>query len=147
MVWADENNKLDFDAGLEDLVKDSKVILSRDIRHGILKLTAELPMPSCEVDARSKRRSGITSDAYSVRSAGSGVQIRESDWLSSSAIVSFRLQLALLQPLQFEFVVARIDHQPRDHGIEIAMLGLERSQTAHGGHGIFRIHRSACLIG
>jgi glycerol-3-phosphate O-acyltransferase len=41
VVWPDENNKLDFDSGLEDLVKESKVILSRDIRHGILKLTAE----------------------------------------------------------------------------------------------------------
>ena len=51
VIWADENNKLDFDAGLEDLVKESKVILSRDIRHGILKLTAELPMASGEADA------------------------------------------------------------------------------------------------
>ena len=41
VVWADENNKLDFDEGLDELVKEAKVILSRDIRHGILKLTAE----------------------------------------------------------------------------------------------------------
>jgi glycerol-3-phosphate O-acyltransferase len=41
VVWPDENNKLDFNSGLEDLVKEAKVILSRDIRHGILKLTAE----------------------------------------------------------------------------------------------------------
>ncbi len=41
VVWPDANNKLDFDEGLEDLVTEAKVILSRDIRHGILKLTAE----------------------------------------------------------------------------------------------------------
>jgi len=41
VVWADADNKLDFDEGLEELVKEAKVILSRDIRHGILKLTAE----------------------------------------------------------------------------------------------------------
>ncbi len=41
VVWADANNKLDFDEGLDELVKEAKVILSRDIRHGILKLTAE----------------------------------------------------------------------------------------------------------
>jgi glycerol-3-phosphate O-acyltransferase len=43
VIWADKDNKLEFDPGLEELVKESKVILSRDIRHGILKLTAELP--------------------------------------------------------------------------------------------------------
>ncbi len=43
VIWANAENKLDFDVGLEDLVKESKVILSRDIRHGILKLTGELP--------------------------------------------------------------------------------------------------------
>ncbi|MEZ5462669.1 glycerol-3-phosphate 1-O-acyltransferase PlsB [Dokdonella sp.] len=48
VIWADPNNKLDFDAGLEDLVRESKVILSRDIRHGILKLTGEMPAPPTE---------------------------------------------------------------------------------------------------
>ena len=40
MIWADADNKLEFDVGLEDLVREAKVILSRDIRHGILKLAA-----------------------------------------------------------------------------------------------------------
>ncbi|MFZ1797547.1 glycerol-3-phosphate 1-O-acyltransferase PlsB [Dokdonella sp.] len=40
VIWADADNKLDFDPGLEELVTEAKVILSRDIRHGILKLTA-----------------------------------------------------------------------------------------------------------
>jgi len=41
VIWADENGKLEFDAALEDIVRDAKVILSREIRHGILKLTPE----------------------------------------------------------------------------------------------------------
>jgi glycerol-3-phosphate O-acyltransferase len=40
-VWADENGKLDFSAELVAVAKDARVILSRDIRHGILKLTPE----------------------------------------------------------------------------------------------------------
>ncbi|MEO7432209.1 MAG: glycerol-3-phosphate 1-O-acyltransferase PlsB [Dokdonella sp.] len=40
-VWADENGKLDFSAQLIAVAKDARVILSRDIRHGILKLTPE----------------------------------------------------------------------------------------------------------
>jgi len=41
IVWADENGKLDFDRGLEEVTRDARVILSREIRHGILKLTPE----------------------------------------------------------------------------------------------------------
>jgi glycerol-3-phosphate O-acyltransferase len=41
VVWADENGKLDFSAELVAVAKDARVILSRDIRHGILKLTPE----------------------------------------------------------------------------------------------------------
>ena len=41
VVWADENGKLDFDLTLEEVAKDARVILSREIRHGILKLTPE----------------------------------------------------------------------------------------------------------
>ncbi len=41
VVWPDANAKLDFDEDLVELVKESRVILSRDIRHGILKLTGE----------------------------------------------------------------------------------------------------------
>ena len=40
VIWADADNKLEFDIGLEELVGEAKVILSRDIRHGILKLAA-----------------------------------------------------------------------------------------------------------
>jgi glycerol-3-phosphate O-acyltransferase len=41
VVWADDAGKLDFDAELEGVARDAKVILSREIRHGILKLTPE----------------------------------------------------------------------------------------------------------
>ena len=41
VVWADGNGKLDFDLTLEEVAKDARVILSREIRHGILKLTPE----------------------------------------------------------------------------------------------------------
>jgi glycerol-3-phosphate O-acyltransferase len=41
VIWADANGKLDFNAELETVAKDARVILSREIRHGILKLTPE----------------------------------------------------------------------------------------------------------
>jgi glycerol-3-phosphate O-acyltransferase len=41
VIWADASGKLDFDAALEEVTRDAKVILSREIRHGILKLTPE----------------------------------------------------------------------------------------------------------
>jgi glycerol-3-phosphate O-acyltransferase len=41
VVWTDEAGKLDFDSELEAVARDAKVILSREIRHGILKLTPE----------------------------------------------------------------------------------------------------------
>lgn len=41
VVWADENSKLDFDPQLQTVAHDARVILSREIRHGILKLTPE----------------------------------------------------------------------------------------------------------
>ena len=41
MIWPDATGKLDFDSALDDVARDAKVILSREIRHGILKLTPE----------------------------------------------------------------------------------------------------------
>ena len=41
VIWPDDNGKLEFDAALEDIVRDAKVILSREIRHGILKVAPE----------------------------------------------------------------------------------------------------------
>ncbi|WP_240151773.1 MULTISPECIES: glycerol-3-phosphate 1-O-acyltransferase PlsB [Oleiagrimonas] len=39
MLWTDDDGKLDFDPVLNDLVRDARVVLSRDIRHSILKIT------------------------------------------------------------------------------------------------------------
>jgi len=41
VISADENGKLVFDTELDAVAKDARVILSREIRHGILKLTPE----------------------------------------------------------------------------------------------------------
>ncbi len=41
VIWPDASGKLDFDSALDDVARDAKVILSREIRHGILKLTPE----------------------------------------------------------------------------------------------------------
>ncbi|QWT19240.1 glycerol-3-phosphate 1-O-acyltransferase PlsB [Bacillus sp. NP157] len=39
VVWTDENGKLDFSDALEDMVRDARVILAREVRHSILKIT------------------------------------------------------------------------------------------------------------
>jgi len=39
IVWTDEEGKLDYDSALEGMVRDAKVILSREVRHSILKIT------------------------------------------------------------------------------------------------------------
>jgi glycerol-3-phosphate O-acyltransferase len=39
IVWTDEAGKLDYASALEDMVRDARVILSREVRHSILKIT------------------------------------------------------------------------------------------------------------
>ncbi|MEO7071624.1 MAG: glycerol-3-phosphate 1-O-acyltransferase PlsB, partial [Rhodanobacter sp.] len=39
VVWTDEAGTLDYTSALEDMVRDARVILSRDVRHSILKIT------------------------------------------------------------------------------------------------------------
>jgi len=39
IVWTDANGKLDYDSALEDMVRDARVILAREMRHSILKIT------------------------------------------------------------------------------------------------------------
>ena len=39
IVWTDEAGKLDYDSVLEEMVRDARVILARDVRHSILKIT------------------------------------------------------------------------------------------------------------
>ena len=40
VVWTDNEGKLDYDNALEAVVRDARVILSRDVRHSILKITS-----------------------------------------------------------------------------------------------------------
>ena len=39
IVWTDDAGKLDYDHALEDMVRDARVILAREVRHSILKIT------------------------------------------------------------------------------------------------------------
>lgn len=39
VVWTDDEGKLDYDSALDDMVRDARVILSREMRHSILKIT------------------------------------------------------------------------------------------------------------
>jgi glycerol-3-phosphate O-acyltransferase len=39
VVWTDDSGKLDYDSALESMVRDARVILSREVRHSILKIT------------------------------------------------------------------------------------------------------------
>ncbi|HEY8683355.1 MAG TPA: glycerol-3-phosphate 1-O-acyltransferase PlsB, partial [Rhodanobacter sp.] len=39
VVWTDANGKLDYDSALDGMVRDARVILSREVRHSILKIT------------------------------------------------------------------------------------------------------------
>jgi glycerol-3-phosphate O-acyltransferase len=41
IVWLDPDSKLDFDTRLETWAKDAKIILSRELRHSIMKITPE----------------------------------------------------------------------------------------------------------
>ncbi|OZB72614.1 MAG: glycerol-3-phosphate 1-O-acyltransferase, partial [Lysobacterales bacterium 13-68-4] len=39
IVWTDDAGKLDYDRALEEMVRDARVILAREVRHSILKIT------------------------------------------------------------------------------------------------------------
>ena len=41
VIWTDADGKLVYQTELENIVRDAKIVLSREIRHGILKLTPE----------------------------------------------------------------------------------------------------------
>lgn len=48
LVWPDSNGKLAFDARLDAWAKDAKVILGRELRHTIEKISPELAKPAAE---------------------------------------------------------------------------------------------------
>jgi glycerol-3-phosphate O-acyltransferase len=39
IVWADADGKLEFDAVLEDVARDARLILAREVRQSIMKIT------------------------------------------------------------------------------------------------------------
>jgi len=51
LVWLDENSKLVFDQRLDAWAKDAKVILGRELRHTIEKVSPEAAKPEPELDA------------------------------------------------------------------------------------------------
>ncbi|HET6631469.1 MAG TPA: glycerol-3-phosphate 1-O-acyltransferase PlsB [Rhodanobacteraceae bacterium] len=46
VIWSDADGKLDFDRTLVEVVRDARVILSRDVRHSILKIMPGSAEPS-----------------------------------------------------------------------------------------------------
>jgi glycerol-3-phosphate O-acyltransferase len=58
VVWTDDDGKLDYDSALEDMVRDARVILSREMRHSILKIT-----PGGEKDATADETPAETAPA------------------------------------------------------------------------------------
>ncbi|HET6433434.1 MAG TPA: glycerol-3-phosphate 1-O-acyltransferase, partial [Dyella sp.] len=64
IVWTDEAGKLDFDGGLEDMVRDARVILAREVRHSILKITpGGDDRPDADHDDESPAKITPTADA------------------------------------------------------------------------------------
>nr|WP_310093110.1 glycerol-3-phosphate 1-O-acyltransferase PlsB [Pseudoxanthomonas sacheonensis] len=51
LVWPDENSKLMFDERLDAWAKDAKVILGRELRHTIERVSPEAAKPEVEVEA------------------------------------------------------------------------------------------------
>ncbi|MEO6968506.1 MAG: glycerol-3-phosphate 1-O-acyltransferase PlsB, partial [Rhodanobacteraceae bacterium] len=52
VVWPDADGKLDFDAVLADVARDARVILARQVRHSILKITPEIVATTTPAEAR-----------------------------------------------------------------------------------------------
>ncbi len=61
VVWIDGDGKLDYDSALDDLVRDARVILSREVRHSILKIT-----PGGEKEPAMAHPFAATADAQAV---------------------------------------------------------------------------------
>ncbi|HET7267270.1 MAG TPA: glycerol-3-phosphate 1-O-acyltransferase PlsB [Oleiagrimonas sp.] len=43
VIWSNDAGKLEYDAALESVVEDARVVLSRELRHSVLKMTAGEP--------------------------------------------------------------------------------------------------------
>jgi glycerol-3-phosphate O-acyltransferase len=65
-VWIDDQGKLDFGDGLANIAKDSRLILSRELRNSILKLTSAAPAtpaaaPAAQIAAASEAETVLAS--------------------------------------------------------------------------------------
>jgi len=60
IVWTDDAGKLDYDTALEDMVRDARVILAREVRHSILKIT-----PGGDGDKEASSEKPLPTDATS----------------------------------------------------------------------------------
>ncbi|MGA7440338.1 MAG: glycerol-3-phosphate 1-O-acyltransferase, partial [Luteibacter sp.] len=65
VVWTDTNGKLDFSDALEDMVRDARVILAREVRHSILKITPGGDVER-DLDARPPTDPGAASSSDSL---------------------------------------------------------------------------------
>ncbi|WP_449427259.1 glycerol-3-phosphate 1-O-acyltransferase PlsB [Rhodanobacter umsongensis] len=73
VVWTDDAGKLDYDSALDGIVRDARVILSREVRHSILKITpggnekefAAGDAPTDETEAAVPTRGATTPDTGS----------------------------------------------------------------------------------
>ena len=48
IVWKNDDGKLAFDEGLENIIQEAKLILSKDIRHSILEVSPNRDLPASE---------------------------------------------------------------------------------------------------
>ena len=74
-VWTDDAGKLDYDDMLEGVVRDARVILSREVRHSILKITPG----NTEKDGASGLRLDDEEEATAPAAAGLSGDPREGD--------------------------------------------------------------------
>jgi glycerol-3-phosphate O-acyltransferase len=78
IVWTDEAGKLDYDSALDVMVRDARVILAREVRHSILKITpggeldketppAPAPAAATEPEPESALPADVSSEALHER--------------------------------------------------------------------------------
>ena len=149
LVWADANGKLAFDERLDAWAKDAKVILGRELRHTIEKVSPEAakrePRRRPTRGGLTRGRVATTGLATARRSRTRSTLARQAGSSGISALSSLRdavlqPQLAFLQALDRQLVGLDVGHQAVDRHVEVAMLEPELGQLAgdDGGIGGFR---------
>ncbi len=64
VVWTDDAGKLDYDSALEGMVRDARVILSREVRHSILKITPGGDKDAASAEGRSGEATGAPTAGF-----------------------------------------------------------------------------------